>query len=68
MCHTGFQYTPVASIATWVHWCSPSQSARASNPVVVVPKLRTSWCIGGETQRTQATMVSLCTSRPAHRV
>jgi hypothetical protein len=42
MCHTGFQYTPVASIATWVHWCSPSQSARANSSLVVVPKLRTS--------------------------
>ena len=68
MCHTGFQYTPVASIATCVQPCSPSQSANASNCAVVVPKLRTSWCIGGETHRTQATMVSLCTSSPAQRV
>jgi len=41
-CHTGFQYTPVASIATWVQSCSASQSPSASNSVVVVPKLRTS--------------------------
>ena len=67
-CQTGFQYTPVASIATCVQPCSASQSASASNSVVVLPKLRTSWCMGGETQRTQATMVSLCTSSPAQRV
>jgi hypothetical protein len=41
-CHTGFQYTPVASIATCVQPCSASQSASLSGSAVVVPKLRTS--------------------------
>lgn len=42
--------------------------ASLSNSAVVKPKLRTFWCMGGKTQRTQATIVALCTSRPAQRV
>src|SRR5437867_2999946 len=33
---TGFQYTPVASKATWVHPCSLSQSPSCNNSSVVV--------------------------------
>ena len=36
MCHTGFQYTPVASIATCVQPASVSQAASSSRPAVVV--------------------------------
>jgi hypothetical protein len=42
MCQTGFQYTPVASIATCVHPALSSHSASANNPCVVVGKRRTS--------------------------
>jgi hypothetical protein len=44
-----------------------SHSAKLNNPLVVVRKLRTSCCTGVDTQRTQATTTSLCTSRPAQR-
>src|SRR5258708_35681992 len=67
ICHTGFQYTPVASIATCVQLQELSHSAKLNNPLVVVRKLRTSCCTGVDTQRTQATTTSLCTSRPAQR-
>jgi hypothetical protein len=67
-CHTGFQYTPVASIATWVTASAASQSPKASNAVVVVANRRTSvrtrW---PSAIRTAATTVFLCTSSPAHR-
>jgi hypothetical protein len=57
-CQTGFQYTPVDSMATWVHPCEASQSANASNSLVVEPKVFTSratflWAA----MRTQATTV-----------
>ena len=42
MCHTGFQYTPVASIATCVQPASVSQAASASRPAVVVANSRCS--------------------------
>jgi hypothetical protein len=42
MCQAGFQYTPVASIATCVHPALSSHSASANNPCVVVGKRRTS--------------------------
>jgi len=67
-CHTGFQYTPVASIATCSTPKDSSQSARASSPEVVVSKVRT--CCNGapsRAMRTQATTVCLCTSNPAQR-
>src|SRR6478609_11940708 len=41
-CHTGFQYTPVASMATCATPKESSQSARLSRPEVVVAKVRTS--------------------------
>src|SRR5262249_61646134 len=40
-CQTGFQYTPVASIATCVHPALSSHSASANNSCVVVGKPRT---------------------------
>ena len=67
-CQTGFQKTPVDSIATWVIPRPASQSARASSSRVVVPNVRTSWVIAPATaRRAQATTVFWCTSRPAHR-
>ena len=67
-CHTGFQYTPVASIATCSTPKDSSQSASSSRPDVVVAKVRTS-CNGAPSpaMRTQATTVCLCTSNPAQR-
>jgi hypothetical protein len=41
MFHTGFQYTPVLSIATWVTCCSASQWAKARKSAVIAPKRRT---------------------------
>ena len=41
-CHTGFQYTPVASIATCVQPASVSQAASSSRPAVVVANSRCS--------------------------
>ena len=47
---------------------SRSQSAKASNPEVVVSKVRTSCSAGPPlATRTQATTVCLCTSSPAQR-
>src|SRR6266852_573526 len=67
-CHTGFQYTPVVSTTACVQASARNQSASASNPLVVVPKVRTSWRTApGSVTRTQATTVFLCTSSPAHR-
>jgi hypothetical protein len=40
--NTGFQYTPVDSMAAWVTPYSASQSARANKSAVMVPKVRTS--------------------------
>src|SRR5215471_3916794 len=67
MCQTGFQYTPVASIATCVHPALSSHSASANNPCVVVGKRRTSRSTFRLLiRRRQATTSALCTSRPAH--
>src|ERR1700739_3940430 len=67
MCQTGFQYTPVASIATCVHPAFSSHSASTNNPCVVVGKRRTSCpTFLFMTTRRQATTSALCTSRPAH--
>src|SRR6516165_2003669 len=69
MCQTGFQYTPVASIATCVHPALSSHSASANNPCVVVGKRRTSRStLRLLIRRRQATTSTLCTSRPAHRL
>ena len=43
--YTGFQSTPVASIATWVTPSASSQSRKVNNSCVIVPKVRTSWRI-----------------------
>ena len=42
MCHTGFQYTPVASIATCVQPVSVNHAASSSRPAVVVANSRCS--------------------------
>jgi hypothetical protein len=42
MCQTGFQDTPVASMATIVHRAASSHAASSSNPRVVVGNRRTS--------------------------
>src|SRR5262249_54135385 len=69
MCQTGFQYTPVASIATCVHPALSNHSASANNPCVVVGKRRTSRsALRLLIRRRQATTSTLCTSRPAHRL
>src|SRR5215510_14116921 len=69
MCQTGFQYTPVASIATCVHPALSNHSASANNPCVVVGKRRTSRStLRLLIRRRQATTSTLCTSRPAHRL
>ncbi|MDT4883063.1 hypothetical protein FQZ97_1190730 [compost metagenome] len=59
-CHTGFQYTPVASMATTSTWKESSQSHKLSRAEVVVAKVRTS-CNGGPSpaMRTHATTVCL---------
>src|SRR5215472_3411479 len=69
MCQTGFQYTPVASIATCLHPELSNHSASANNPCVVVGKRRTSRStLRLLISRRQATTSTLCTSRPAHRL
>src|SRR6516165_4834112 len=69
MCQTGFQYTPVASIATCLHPALSNHSASANNPCVVVGKRRTSRStLRLLISRRQATTSTLCTSRPAHRL
>ena len=60
MCQTGFQYTPVASMATCRHPCEASQSESSSSSRVVVPKVRSSrFTLPSTTRRRQATTVSL---------
>jgi hypothetical protein len=67
-CHTGFPYTPVASIATCVTRPSASQSASARSCLVVVPNVATACsAFGPSWMRRHATTTSLCTSSPAHR-
>ena len=58
-CHTGFQYTPVASIATCVTPCALKNSLSSSSAEVVVAKVFTSSCTGSDTQRIRATTLSL---------
>src|SRR5262245_60415746 len=56
-------------MATWVHPCSWSQSAKANRSVVIVRKVRVS-CTGfrpSVRRIQQATTVFLCTSRPQQR-
>jgi hypothetical protein len=67
MCHTGFQYTPVASMTTCVQRCSSSQVESSQSAVVVVANERTS-CVTRPSRaiRAHATTTSLCTSSPAH--
>ena len=64
----GFQYTPVASMATVVTPRSASHSASAATWAVVVPKRRL-WAATSAPCRScaQATTESLWTSRPATR-
>jgi len=59
MCHTGFQYTPVASMATWVTASSESQADKSINPRVVLEKVFTVVLTWPSIWRTQATTVSL---------
>ena len=68
MCHTGFQYTPVASITTSRIRHPSSQSPNRNSSSVVVPN-RSVTCssLPRSTTRTAATTSSLCTSSPAHR-
>jgi hypothetical protein len=61
---TGFQSSPVRSLATGVHPQARSHAESASSPLGRVPQGRVS-CPAGV--KTQATMVFLGTSRPAHR-
>src|SRR5262245_32130351 len=64
----GFQYTPVASIATGLHRRAASQSASASRPAVVVAKVATSRLTRVPCcTRAHATTVSLCTSNAPQR-
>lgn len=65
---TGFQYTPVASIATAVTPAMASQAASCSRSAVIVPNCRTSSTaspVTGSERSTQATTVFVCTSNPA---
>src|SRR5689334_25292550 len=67
-CHTGFQYTPVASIATCVQPFSESQSDNANKPEVVVANVLTSvTSLFSVASRTEATTDFLWTSSPAQR-
>src|SRR5215831_11777417 len=67
-CHTGFQYTPVASIATCVQPFASSHSPNSTRLAVVVANVRTERNTSPPSaKRTHATTVSLCTSRPAQR-
>ena len=68
MCQTGFQYTPVASIATWVQPFDASHSDKLTRLAVVVLNVCTSVTTSPpDAMRMQATTLSLWTSRPAHR-
>ena len=67
-CHTGFQYTPVASIATCVQPASVSQAASSSRPAVVVANSRCSVVtFRPAAMRTHAFTHREWTSNPAHR-
>src|SRR5882724_4431130 len=67
-CHTGFQYTPVASIATCVQPLVASHSPNSIRLAVIVANVRTERDTSPPAaMRTHATTVSLCTSRPAQR-
>jgi hypothetical protein len=68
-CQIGFQYTPVASIATWVTPSPTSQSRSSRNEAVNVRNRRTveTRSPSAPGVRTQAITVFLCTSNPAHR-
>jgi hypothetical protein len=60
MCRTGFQYTPVASIAMWVQPSADSHSDKAIRPLVVVWNDRTSrFTVPSTMWRPQATTESL---------
>ncbi len=66
---SGFQYTPVDSIATRVQPVDVSQSASCRRSAVRVPKVRTS-LLGvpfADEQSRHATTVCLCTSMPQQR-
>ena len=65
-CQTGFQYTPVASIATWVTPSATSQSRNSRSESVNVRNRRTVEVRppSGPRARTHAITVFLCTSRP----
>src|SRR5262249_33551541 len=66
--HTGFQYTPVASITTWVTLCSASHAAISPSSPVKVPKRRSSFSsLRYSRIITHAEMLFLCTSSPQHR-
>jgi len=66
--HTGLQYTPVASITTWVTLCSASHAAISSSSPVKVPKRRSSFSsLPCSRIITHAEMLFLCTSSPQHR-
>ena len=68
MCHTGFQYTPVASIATCVQPASVRHAASSSRPAVVVANSRCSVVtVRPAATRTQAFTRREWTSNPAHR-
>jgi acetyl-CoA acetyltransferase len=64
MCHTGCQYTPVASIATCVTRYAASQSRSATNPATVVENSAScgSRRSAASGTRTHAVTCALCTS------
>src|SRR5215470_15728629 len=70
---TGFQYSPVLSMATWVMLASVSQAAQLSRARVIVPNVLSSMIpsasrpVGAGIMR-QAVIRCLWTSKPAHRV
>ena len=70
MLYTGFQYTPVLSMATCRQSWPVSQSANSNNPRVVVEKVRTSLTARPWAPHfnRQAVTVRLCTSRPQQSV
>src|SRR6202048_5489512 len=67
MLKIGFQYTPVDSMATCVTPLEESHAAISTNSRVVVPQWRTSCSTlpPALSRRTQASTLSLCTSKPA---
>jgi hypothetical protein len=64
--YTGFQYSPVDSLAICVTFHCSSQSRSASKSIVLVPNVAMVCCRScpGPETRTQALMVSRCTSNP----